>query len=217
MYKLVIFDLDGTLLNTLDDLAAAGNYALTALGYPTHPVSAYRNFIGNGMPNLVHRMLPDGHTEAQHSECYALFQQYYSAHGADLTLPYSGIVQLVADLDSMGITCCVNTNKDHIFAQQLIERFFGSHIKAVIGRSEKFPLKPSPEAALELCRRFNSDKRAAIYVGDSDVDIRTAAAAEIDSCSVLWGFRTRDELKDCAPTYFAENSEQLADILTAQK
>lgn len=217
MYKLVIFDLDGTLLNTLDDLAAAGNYALTALGYPTHPVSAYRNFIGNGMPNLVHRMLPDGHTETQHSECYALFQQYYSAHGADLTLPYSGIVQLVADLDSMGITCCVNTNKDHIFAQQLIERFFGSHIKAVIGRSEKFPLKPSPEAALELCRRFNSDKRAAIYVGDSDVDIRTAAAAEIDSCSVLWGFRTRDELKDCAPTYFAENSEQLADILTAQK
>lgn len=217
MYKLVIFDLDGTLLNTLDDLAAAGNYALTALGYPTHPVSAYRNFIGNGMPNLVHRMLPDGHTEAQHSECYALFQQYYSAHGADLTLPYSGIVQLVADLDSMGITCCVNTNKDHIFAQQLIERFFGSHIKAVIGRSEKFPLKPSPEAALELCRRFNSDKRAAIYVGDSDVDIRTAAAAEIDSCSVLWGFRTRDELKDCAPTYFAENCNQLADILTAQK
>lgn len=215
MYKLVIFDLDGTLLNTLDDLAASGNYTLKTLGYPTHPVDAYRRFVGNGIPTLVHRMLPEGHTDEQHEQCYRLFQEYYSAHKTDFTAPYEGIAELVKKLSDMGIICCVNSNKAHEFSCELVQRFFGDSIKAVIGQGGGFPLKPSPEAALELCRRYDVPKSSALYVGDSNVDMQTAAAAGIDVCAVLWGFRDRDELEAFAPKHIAENSMQLEQIIIA--
>ena len=213
MYQLVIFDLDGTLLNTLSDLATAGNRALEALGYPSHPINAYRYFVGNGIPNLIHRILPDGHTDEQHSECYKLFQEYYSAHKADLTAPYEGIVELIKELDSQGIICCVNTNKAHDFAVELIRKFFGDSIKAVIGQGSGFPLKPSPDAAEELCRRYNIQKENTIYVGDSNVDMQTAAAAGIDSCGVLWGFRDKEELQHSGAVQLADNAEMLRTII----
>lgn len=213
MYRLVIFDLDGTLLNTLDDLAATGNHTLKTLGYPTHPVEAYRHFVGNGIPNLVHRMLPEGHTDEQHEQCYKLYQEHYSKHKTDLTVPYEGIVELVKKLDSLGIVCCVNTNKSHEFARELVQRFFGDSIKAVIGQGSGFPLKPSPDAALEFCRRYDIPKENALYVGDSNVDMQTAAAAGIDACAVLWGFRDREELEAYAPEHIAENIIQLRRII----
>lgn len=213
MYQLVIFDLDGTLLNTLSDLATAGNHALEALGYPTHPIDAYRHFVGNGIPNLIHRILPDGHTEEQHSECYELFDQYYSAHKADLTTPYDGITKLVKELDAQGIICCVNTNKAHDFAVELIRRFFGGSIKDVIGQGSEFPLKPAPDAALEFCRRNNISKDNTLYVGDSNVDMQTAAAAGIDSCGVLWGFRDKEELLHNGALQLADNAEKLRAII----
>ncbi len=214
MYKLVIFDLDGTLLNTLNDLAAAGNHALEALGYPTHHVDSYRYFVGNGIPNLVHRILPEGHTDEMHKRCYDLFQQYYSAHKSDLTVPYAGITKLVKQLDDIGIICCVNTNKAHDFAVELIHCFFGDSIKDVIGQGSGFPLKPAPDAALEFCQRYNITKEYALYVGDSNVDMQTAAAAGIDSCGVLWGFRDRDELQTNGALHLAENPDQLKAIIT---
>lgn len=213
MYRLVIFDLDGTLLNTLDDLAATGNHALKALGYPTHPVEAYRRFIGNGIPNLVHRMLPKGHTDEQHEQCYRLYQEYYSAHKTDLTVPYEGMAELVRSLDSRGIICCVNTNKAHEFASELVQRFFGDSIKAVIGQGSGFPLKPSPDAALELCSCYDIPQENALYVGDSNVDMQTAAAAGIDACGVLWGFRDREELEGCNPAHIAEDTSALMRII----
>lgn len=213
MYRLVIFDLDGTLLNTLDDLAATGNYTLEALGYPTHPIAAYRRFIGNGIPNLVHRMLPEGHTDEQHEQCYKLYQERYSAHKADLTAPYKGMTELVSELHRRGVICCVNTNKAHEFAKELIQRFFGDSIKTVIGQGEGFPLKPSPDAALELCRRYDIPTESALYVGDSNVDMQTAAAAGIDACGVLWGFRDREELEGCKPAHIAEDAAALMRII----
>lgn len=215
MYRLVIFDLDGTLLNTLDDLAATGNHTLQTLGYPTHPVEAYRHFVGNGIPNLVHRMLPEGHTNEQHEQCYKLYQEYYSKHKTDLTVPYEGIAELVEKLDSMGVICCVNTNKAHDFACELVQRFFGDGIRAVIGQGSGYPLKPSPEAALELCSRYSIPKSDTLYVGDSNVDMQTAAAAEIAACAVLWGFRDRAELEEYSPKHIAEDSAQLQRIITA--
>lgn len=213
MYQLVIFDLDGTLLNTLSDLATAGNHALEALRYPSHPINAYRYFVGNGIPNLIHRILPDGHTDEQHSECYKLFQEYYSAHKSDLTAPYEGIVELIKELDSQGIICCVNTNKAHDFAVELIRKFFGDSIKAVIGQGNGFPLKPAPDAALEFCKRYNISKENALYVGDSNVDMQTAAAAGIDSCGVLWGFRDKEELQHSGAVQLADNAEMLRTII----
>ncbi len=216
MYRLVIFDLDGTLLNTLGDLAAAGNHALTAMSLPTHEVNAYRHFVGNGIPNLIHRILPEGHTEEQHQQCYDLFNEYYSVHKSDLTVPYEGICELVTHLDKLGIICCVNTNKAHEFASELVHSFFGDSITAVIGQGNGFPLKPSPDAALEFCRRYNIPKENTLYVGDSNVDMQTAHAAEIDSCGVLWGFRDSEELTAGGATYLAQNTEQLNNLINRQ-
>ena len=215
MYKLVIFDLDGTLLNTLGDLAAAGNHALEQMGYAPHPVEAYKLFVGNGIPNLIHRILPQGHTESQHAECYRIFTEYYSCHKSDLTVPYDGIVEMVKKLAQSGVTCCVNTNKAHGFATEMVKSNFGESISDVIGQGSGFPLKPSPDAALELCRRYGADKSEAIYVGDSNVDMYTASAAGLASCAVLWGFRSREELAACSPSYMVGNAEELYSIITA--
>lgn len=213
MYQLVIFDLDGTLLNTLGDLAAAGNHALKAMGCPVHPVGAYRRFVGNGIPNLVHRILPENHTEEEHRQCYSLFNEYYSAHKTDLTAPYEGIAELVRQLDSLGVICCVNTNKAHDFASELVRGFFGDSVRDIIGQGGGFALKPSPEAALELCRRYNVPPARALYVGDSNVDMQTAAAAEIDSCGVLWGFRDKEELLENGAKHLAPAPAQLKEII----
>ncbi len=214
MYRLVIFDLDGTLLNTLGDLAAAGNHALQRMGLSTHATEEYKLFVGNGIPNLIHRILPEVHSDEQHSRCYEFFNEYYNAHKTDLTVPYEGITELVKKLDGMGIVCCVNTNKAHEFAKELIQRFFGDSIKAVIGQGSGYALKPSPEAAAELCCRFDVAREDAIYVGDSNVDMKTAAAAGLDACGVLWGFRERAELEGCGPKYIAENAVKLEAIIT---
>lgn len=215
MYRLVIFDLDGTLLDTLGDLAAAGNHALRQMCLPCHETEAYKLFVGNGIPNLIHRILPEGHTDEQHKQCYQLFNEYYTAHKTDLTVPYDGIAGLIQRLSDKGITCCVNTNKAHGFAKELVQRFFGSSVKEVIGQGSGFPLKPSPDAALEFCRRYDIPKSEALYVGDSNVDMKTATAAGIDACGVLWGFRSRDELESCSPRFIAQSIDQLETIITA--
>lgn len=213
MYKLVVFDLDGTLLNTLGDLAAAGNHALEEMKLPIHETEAYKLFVGNGIPNLIHRILPEGHTQEQHARCYELFNAYYSAHKSDLTVPYVGIVELVRKLSDSGIICCVNTNKAHDFAAELVRASFGDSITDIIGQGAGFELKPSPEAALELCRRHGVSAKEALYVGDSNVDAFTARAAGMDCCSVLWGFRSYDELSACAPRYIAASPEELYQVL----
>lgn len=213
MYKLVIFDLDGTLLNTLGDLAAAGNHALAELGYPVHDVDAYRYFVGNGIPNLIHRILPEGHTDEEHARCYEVFTEYYSVHKTDLTVPYDGVRELLRRLRDKGVSCAVNTNKAHEFSCELIKAAFGDTICDIIGFGVGFPAKPAPDAALELCRRHSAENGRVLYVGDSNVDMHTAAAAGIDSCAVLWGFRDREELQECSPTYMVSSAAELFDVI----
>ncbi len=214
MYKLVIFDLDGTLLNTLGDLAAAGNHALSEMGYPTHEVNAYRHFVGNGRPNLIHRILPENHTEEQHSECNRLFSEYYAQHKTDRTAPYEGIAELLAKLKADGIKIAVNTNKDNSFSCELLKSNFGEVIDDVIGFGAGFPAKPAPDAALELIKRFGANKPEALYVGDSNVDMQVSKNAEIDGCAVLWGFRDYEELAACSPRHIAKNTDELYEIIT---
>lgn len=209
MYKLVIFDLDGTLLNTLGDIAAAGNHALEQMCKPTHPVEAYKLFVGNGIPNLIHRILPEGHTDAEHEQCHAIFNGYYSAHKSDRTVPYSGMKELLERLRDQGVVCVVNTNKAHEFSAELLKAAFGDSVRDLIGFGAGYPAKPAPDAATELCSRYGADKSEALYVGDSSVDMQTAAAAGIDSCAVLWGFRSYEELSAFAPRYMVNTAEEL--------
>ena len=213
MYRLVIFDLDGTLLDTIGDLAAAGNYALSRMGLPVHETEKYKHFVGNGIPMLIHRMLPDGHTDELHEQCFGIFNEYYSVHKSDLTVPYEGLVELTAELAESGVICCVNTQKAHGFGKQLVRSFYGSSIEDINGQGAGCPLKPSPEAALELCRRYAVPTDKVLYVGDSDVDMHTGAAAGIDACGVLWGFRGREELSACCPKYLVSDAAELRSVI----
>lgn len=213
MYRLVIFDLDGTLLNTIGDLAAAGNYALEKLGYPQHEENAYRLFVGNGIPKLIERMLPQDCTEEIRAKTYDVFMEYYSRHKSDRTAPYAGIPELIGRLRSAGVRVAVNSNKAHEFSAALLKSFFGDAFDRVIGFGIGFGAKPDPAAALELCREFCPDKSKALYVGDSGVDMQTAANAEIDACGVLWGFRSREELSSFHPKHIVESSEELEQVI----
>lgn len=216
MYKLVIFDLDGTLLDTLGDLSAAGNHALRQLGFPTHERSAYKRFVGNGIPKLVERMLPEKHSAQDEERALEIFSAYYSSHKTDLTAPYNGMCALVQELSARGIVCVCNTNKAHEFSVELIKRFFGSDISDVIGAGLGFPIKPAPLAAQEFMRRYNADKNSTLYVGDSDVDMLTAQNAHIDACGALWGFRGRAELSAYNPKFLAENADELRNFILNQ-
>lgn len=213
MYKLAIFDLDGTLLNTLGDLAAAGNHALKQMGKPCHAEESYKLFVGNGIPNLIHRILPEEHSDEEHRHCYELFTAYYSEHKSDRTVPYDGITALLKRLNSEGVTCVVNTNKAHDFSKELLTYCFGNNISDLIGYGAGFPAKPVPDAALELCRRHGADIRKAIYIGDSNVDMQTAAAAGLDCCAVLWGFRSKEELSACSPKFMVSSAEELYSVI----
>ena len=213
MYKLVIFDLDGTLLNTIGDLAAAGNHTLEQMGYPQHPEESYKHFVGNGIPKLIERMLPAGHEKSDEEAAYRLFMEYYSMHKSDHTKPYPGIPELLKDLRAAGVICGSNTNKAHEFSVELLRQNFGGEITEVIGFGAGFQPKPDPGAALEMIRRTGVAPAETLYVGDSDVDIMTGQNAGIDVCSVLWGFRSREELAAHNPTYIAKEPQQLKDII----
>lgn len=213
MYKLVIFDLDGTLLNTIGDLAAAGNYALERMGYPLHEENAYKLFVGNGIPKLIERMLPAGCGEDIRAKTYDIFMGYYGGHKSDRTIPYKGMKELVYRLHSAGIKCAVNSNKAHDFSAELVKAAFGDIFDRVMGFGMGFGAKPDPAAALELCREFCPRKEEALYVGDSSVDMQTAANAGLDACAVLWGFRSREELAAFSPKYIAKNVSELEKII----
>ena len=145
MYKLVIFDLDGTLLNTIGDLAAAGNHTLSVMGFPQHPEDSYRHFVGNGIPKLIERMLPQCHSKETEQNAYEIFMEYYSAHKCDRTKPYPGIPELIHKLRTNGVKCAANSNKAHEFSQELIRLNFGDEFDDVIGfgaGSQQSPTQP---------------------------------------------------------------------------
>lgn len=216
MYNPVVFDLDGTLLNTLGDLAAAGNYALSQLGFPVHDVNEYRYFVGNGIPKLIERMLPENAAKSDFDAAYKLFDEYYELHKTDATAPYRGIPELLKTLSERGITCLCNTNKSHSFACELLGGFFGGLLTEIIGGEHGFPKKPAPDAANYLVNKYKKEGFSPIYIGDSSVDMQTAKNAGIAACGVLWGFRGRAELESCNPDYLAETADDLKKIILGE-
>ena len=213
MYKYIIFDLDGTLLNTLEDLAFAGNYALNAEGFPVHDTESYKYFVGNGIPVLIKRICPQGTDNLMLEKVHRRFSEYYGAHCLDKTKPYDGITEMLSELKKYGIITGVATNKDHSFSVKLVGDFFGDNISIVRGREDGFPKKPDPYSVNYIIERFGAEKKDVLYVGDSNVDMETAVNVGVDSCGVLWGFRTKKELLDSGAVHIAERPEELLEII----
>lgn len=193
-YDLVIFDLDGTILNTLGDLTAACNYAMRAHGFPQHTAERVRTFIGSGVANLIARALPAGTSSEIHASALTDFKNYYAAHVHDLTAPYPGIPELMRALRGAGIRVAVNSNKLDSATGALCRRYFDGLVERAIGERAGIPKKPAPDGVDELITAFGAQRARTLYVGDSGVDIQTARNAGVDCAWVSWGFRRRDEL-----------------------
>lgn len=215
MYNTVLFDLDGTLLDTLQDLAAAGNQTLVTLAMPTHPVEAYRSMVGNGVHKLVERMLPENSRgQATCQLALSLFNRYYEENLNTYTAPYTGIPELLAALNTQGIAMGVVSNKPHDFVLPILNHYFPGIFKAAAGQKQDVPAKPHPAAVLTVMEELHSLPPSTLYCGDSDVDMLTAQAAGVTGCGVLWGFRSREELLGAGAHYLAQNTQDLYQLIT---
>jgi len=215
MTKLVIFDLDGTLLDTIEDLANSVNYALEQHHYPTHPVQNYRFFIGNGVNKLLERALPEDKRTADSVALLKVdFIRHYYAHSEESTKPYPGISELITQLYTDGYQLGVASNKVHDATVELVNRFFPDvKFTAVFGQREGYPVKPNPGILEEIIAISGVEKSEVLYIGDSGVDVATAYNANVAFTGVLWGFRPRKELEEVGATRFVENTGELYEII----
>lgn len=211
MKKIVIFDLDGTLLNTIADLATATNQALQHFGYPTHPIEAYRFFVGNGINKLFERALPETErTEANVLRIRSQFIPYYNVHNADFSTPYPGIPEVLHTLQSHGILLAVASNKYQSATEKLIAHYFPTlRFEKVLGQREGIPVKPDPTIVNDILQATGLSATDALYVGDSGVDMQTALHAGVDAVGVTWGFRPRTELEAFQPMAIINRAEEL--------
>ena len=212
-YHTYIFDLDGTLLDTLDDLAASTNYALRANGLPERTVDEVRAFVGNGVRKLMQRAVPDGELNPRFNQAYDTFRRHYSEHDLDTTAPYPGIIATLNQLRSRGKRIAVVSNKFCTATENLCRHFFSQQVEVAIGEKETIRKKPAPDTVLEALRQLGVGKDGAVYVGDSDVDIMTAANSGLPCISVLWGFRSRDFLLEHGAQTLISRPEELLEGL----
>lgn len=215
MYKNIIFDLDGTILNTLEDLAAATNWVCTQHGWPVHQVEEYKYFVGNGAPKLLERVVPDGIelTDALHRQLLEEFTRRYNAHKEDKTTVYAGMPQALKRLKEGGLTLAVLSNKPHGAAFPVVERYYPGIFDAVQGALPDLPVKPDPTLLHRLMGELGATAADTLFVGDSNVDIRTAKNGGLTGCGVLWGFRTRAELEAEGADFIAETPEKLVELI----
>jgi phosphoglycolate phosphatase len=215
MKKLVIFDLDGTLLDTIADLAESANHALKQLGYPTRDVETIRTFVGNGVNKLLFRALPDEEkTEENMMRMRTHFVPYYDAHNADLSAPYPGIVALLEELQAKGLRMAVASNKYQEATVKLVKHYFPMiDFVEVLGQREGINVKPDPTIVFDILQKAGVSKEETLYVGDSGVDMQTAINAGVDAIGVTWGFRPRTELEDFHPMGLIDQAEELLGFL----
>ena len=216
MKSYIIFDLDGTLLNTIDDLATATNHALESLGYPRHGLWVYPTMVGNGVRKLIERALP---AEARNDESIvkrmlAEFRAYYDEHLCDATTPYRGISELLNELTARGINLAVTSNKYESAGQRLIKHFFPSaNFRAVLGHVDGLPAKPDPSIVFKALGLCPTPKADTLYIGDSGVDMETARRACIESAGVSWGFRSVLELRQAYANHIVSTPDQILDLI----
>lgn len=218
MYQTVIFDLDGTLLNTLEDLADAGNWVCRRNGWPEHSLEEYRTMVGHGLSNLVQRFSPEGcRSPLLLVNTLAQFSQYYGAHNMDKTLPYPGMPELAGTLRDRGLQLAVYSNKADDFSRQIVEHFFPGVFALVRGKVRGVPVKPDPAGVRQVLAELGADPARTLFVGDSSVDVETAHNAVLPVCGVTWGFRSRESLETAGADFLADTPEQLAAVILGRE
>lgn len=214
-YKAAIFDMDGTLLNTLDDLAASTNAALAAHGMPLRTTDEVRRFVGNGIPNLIRRAVPAGTDEATQRAVFDTFCAHYAVHDADATAPYPGIIGLLEHLRAQGVLCAVVSNKGDFAVQALVEHYFDGLFGFAVGEREGIRRKPAPDTVFAALEALGVEPGEAVYVGDSEVDVATAQASGLDCIAVTWGFRSVECLLEAGATTLVSTADELAAAILA--
>lgn len=204
-----IFDLDGTLLNTIQDLADSTNYALRASGFPEHTVDEVRQFVGNGVKKLMERAVPGGLENPKFKDTYETFRRYYLVNGMNTTKPYPGIMEMLGVLVARGKHVAVVSNKFYAATQELCVHYFGGLVPVAIGEREDIRKKPAPDTVIEALRQLGVDRLNAVYIGDSDVDIETAHNSGMPCISVLWGFRDHQFLIDHGAEMFVKTPDEV--------
>ncbi len=217
MKHAVIFDLDGTLLNTLGDLRAATNHALEVRGLPPHSMEEIRQFIGNGIRLLICRAMPEGTPEAEIDAALDDFKAYYAAHIHDRTVPYDGIPQLLTALKKRGIQVAVLSNKIDSASQELIEYFFPGKTDVVFGEHVGVPRKPDPTSCRMVMQQLGVQPEQVLYVGDSGTDMQTAKNAGLYAVGVTWGFRSKEVLLEYGADVLVHRPEQILQILDSDE
>lgn len=214
MVKAVLFDLDGTLVNTLEDLGDSCNLALTKYGFPNHDMEAYKIFIGNGMKDLVNNILPeDSRDEETHSKVFKAFFSHYSEHFADKSRAYDGIYEVVCELKKRGYKVAVVSNKIQVMTDEVVKKCFGDLFDIVCGNREGYPPKPDPTLTLKIIAELGAKPEECVFIGDSGNDAKTAVNVGCPGIGVLWGFRGKEELTECGDKLFAEKPEDLLTII----
>ncbi|MDE6158236.1 MAG: HAD family hydrolase [Muribaculaceae bacterium] len=215
MKTYVIFDLDGTLLNTIDDLANATNHALRKLGFPTHGMWVYPNMVGNGVAKLIERALPDdSRSEKNINDALAAFREYYDENCCRDTRPYPGITELLEDLTAKGINLAVTSNKYQEAVTKIVSHYFpDANFRAILGNTDGMPRKPDPSIVFKALSMCPTAKAQVLYVGDSGVDMETARRACVESVGVTWGFRPIAELKDAYADHIVSTPRQIAELI----
>ena len=213
MINSVIFDLDGTLLNSLDDLADSTNYTLSTAGYPERTRDEVRRFVGNGIYKLIERAVPTGTDKAEIDKCFDIFCRNYKKNMANKTKPYPGITDMLKTLYENGFKLAIVTNKADFAAQELCGEMFGDYVKTVVGSVKERRNKPYPDNVLFAMDKMGAEKSETVYVGDSEVDVETAKNSGLSVIAVLWGYRDIDVLKKAGAEKTAKNAEELKNIL----
>lgn len=212
-YDTVIFDLDGTLLNTLEDLADSVNFAMESCGFAKRTEEEVRCFVGNGIKLLIERAVPEGTEEKQIEKAFQAFRKYYGENCMVKTRPYKGIMEILEKLNEKGIKMAIVSNKVDSAVKELNNCFFKDYIDVAVGECENVRRKPAPDSVNKALELLGSDREKALYVGDSDVDIDTAKNSGMDCVSVSWGFRGREFLKEKGAEVIIDMPEELMDVL----
>ena len=216
MYQTVIFDLNGTLLDTIQDLADAGNWVCRRNGWPEHSVAAFKKMVGGGIPNLVRQFSPeDSRSSLLLMNTISQFNAYYGAHNLDKTRPYDGIPELLARLKEQGITMAVYSNKADAFSREIVEHFFPGTFQLVRGHVKGMPVKPDPAGIHSILQELSAEADRTVFVGDSNVDVYTGHNGGLSVCGVTWGFRGRQELQSAGADRLADTPEELEQYLLA--
>ena len=212
-YQAAIFDLDGTLLNTLPDLHASVNATLSLYGFPERSEDEIRRAVGDGVGMLIARSIPEGANDPRYEDCLSAFREHYAKHAADRTAPYAGILSLLAALKAKGIRIGVVSNKFDAAVKALCRTYFGDLVELAVGEREGIRRKPCPDSLLAVSDNFSLTPKQCIYIGDSEQDILTARAAGLDCLSVTWGFRSRKALLTAGATQLIDSPADILSLL----